>query len=132
MALASGGHIAELPLQVSATSHALTEGLQTLAAVSTASDGHAAALPVQLSARSQGPDAARHSVELDATYELGAASSALVVHRPRGQVDTLRATEADVFRASNYSLHFAPRSQGPGSFALDNGRVRGIEFVREP
>jgi len=73
-----------------------------------------------------------HSVELDATYELGAASSALVVHRPRGQVDTLRATEAGVFRASNYSLHFALRSQGPGSFALDNGRVRGIEFVREP
>jgi CubicO group peptidase (beta-lactamase class C family) len=73
-----------------------------------------------------------HSVELDATYELGAASSALVVRRPRGEVDTLRATEAGVFRASAYSLHFAPPSQAPRAFTLDNGRARGIEFVREP
>ena len=77
-----------------------------------------------------------HSVELDATYELGATSSALVVRRPRGEVDTLRATEPGVFRASNYSLHFSPAAASAASarsaFTLDNGRARGIEFVREP
>jgi hypothetical protein len=73
-----------------------------------------------------------HSVELDATYELGASSSALVVRRPRGEVDTLHASEQGVFRASNYSLRFAPPSQAMRAFTLDNGRVRGIEFVREP
>ena len=73
-----------------------------------------------------------HSVELDATYELGAASGALVVRRPRGEVDTLRATEPGVFRTSNYSLHFAPPSRTPRAFSLDNGRARDIEFVREP
>jgi CubicO group peptidase (beta-lactamase class C family) len=77
-----------------------------------------------------------HSVELDATYVLSSTARELVVRRPRGEVDTLRATERDMFRTRGYSLRFvsmAARAAGsPPRFALDNGRARGIEFVREP
>ena len=74
-----------------------------------------------------------HSAELEATYELSAAPGALVVRRPRGEVDTLRATEPGVFRAGSYTLNFAPVAAPIArAFTLDIGRARGIEFVREP
>ncbi len=74
-----------------------------------------------------------HSAELDASYDVAAISDAIVVHRPRGEVDTLRAAGSDLFRAGarGYTLHFEPAST-PRRFTLENGRARGIEFVREP
>jgi CubicO group peptidase (beta-lactamase class C family) len=74
-----------------------------------------------------------HSVELDATYVVSSTARELIVRRPRGEVDTLRAAERDVFRTRSYSLRFASTPAGSSPrFALDNGRARGLEFVREP
>jgi CubicO group peptidase (beta-lactamase class C family) len=74
-----------------------------------------------------------HSIELDATYELIPGPNVLIVRRPRGEVDTLRATEPGVFRTRGYSLGFVKQASGVRpSFALDNGRARGIEFERLP
>ena len=58
----SGGHVAPLPVQLSAMSSGLAEGRQMLVAGWKASVGQAALVPVQLSARSQTPAEARHSV----------------------------------------------------------------------
>ena len=53
VATASVGHVAELPLQLSATSQASTAGRQTAPAAAKASAGHAAEDPEQVSATSQ-------------------------------------------------------------------------------
>ena len=73
-----------------------------------------------------------HSTELDADYDLAAGRNALIVRRPRGEIDTLQAIEADLFRTRAYSLRFVRQAGHPSSFTLDNGRARGIEFERMP
>ena len=72
-----------------------------------------------------------YSEELDATYEVAVSGQTITVHRPRGQVDTLRVAGARTFRSGGTTYHFAPNANGssPG-FALDLGRVRGVAFVR--
>lgn len=72
-----------------------------------------------------------HSDELEATYVLDATSTALVARRPRGETDTLRAVGEGAFRGAGYSLKFTPTPGGQRAFTFDNGRARGIEFVRE-
>ena len=67
-----------------------------------------------------------HSDELNADYELRRAGDRLVLHRPRAAADTLRATDANTLRGAGMTLRFA----APGQFTADNGRARGIEFVR--
>jgi hypothetical protein len=67
-----------------------------------------------------------HSDELNADYELRRAGGRLVLHRPRAAADTLRATDANTLRGAGMTLRFA----APGQFTADNGRARGIEFVR--
>jgi CubicO group peptidase (beta-lactamase class C family) len=72
-----------------------------------------------------------YSEELDATYDVRVNGQTVTVHRPRGEVDTLRVAGAQTFRAGGMTYHFRPDVNGstPG-FALDLGRVRGVEFVR--
>ena len=72
-----------------------------------------------------------YSEELDATYEVAVRGQTVTVHRPRGEVDTLRVAGARSLRAGGMTYHFEPDVNGaaPG-FALDLGRVRGVAFVR--
>jgi len=72
-----------------------------------------------------------YSDELSATYDVVAASGALVLHRGRAAPDTLRAVDHQTFRAGAITLHAATAQSGsvPG-FTIDNGRARGIEFTR--
>jgi hypothetical protein len=72
-----------------------------------------------------------YAEELDATYDVAVSGQTVTVHRPRGEVDTLRVAGARTFRAGGMTYHFKPNVNGsaPG-FALDLGRVRGVEFVR--
>jgi len=73
-----------------------------------------------------------YSDELSSTYDLKAAGSSLVLTRGRAAPDTLRAIDQRTLRAGGITLHFsAPGSGGP-AFTIDNGRARGIEFVRVP
>ena len=71
-----------------------------------------------------------YSEELDATYAIERAGSALVLHRPRSGSDTLRASNRDTFRAAAMTFKFAPGSSSAPSFTIDAGRARGIEFTR--
>jgi hypothetical protein len=59
---ASVGHAAELPVQLSATSHTPAAARHTVALDRKASVGHAVLLPVHVSATSHGPAAARQVV----------------------------------------------------------------------
>lgn len=70
-----------------------------------------------------------YSDELDVTYVLTRANRSLVLTRPRAMPDTLRATNARTMRGRGLTLQFDPSAR---SFALDNGRTRGIAFVRVP
>ncbi len=101
-------------------------------AVARASAAQQAGASFSVPARDLASLAGRYrSAELNATYDVVASPSELIVHRPRGEVDTLRATQPEVFRTRGYSLRFGSPGAVP-SFTLDNGRARGIEFVREP
>ena len=72
-----------------------------------------------------------YSEELDATYRVDVNGQTVTVHRPRGEVDTLRAAGARTFRAGGMTYHFEPNVSGAApSFALDLGRVRGVAFVK--
>jgi hypothetical protein len=68
---ASDGQLAELPVQLSATSHWPLEGRQTVVDGRNESAGHAADEPLQVSARSQAPAAARQTVEANANPSAG-------------------------------------------------------------
>jgi CubicO group peptidase (beta-lactamase class C family) len=71
-----------------------------------------------------------YSDELSSTYDLETSRSTLVLTRGRAAPDTLRAIDHETLRAGGITLHFnAPGSAGP-AFTIDNGRARGIEFVR--
>ena len=67
-----------------------------------------------------------YSDELNATYELSRAGSAIVLNRPRATADTLRASDAETLRGRGLTI----RVTGPWSFTVDNGRARGIVFNR--
>jgi CubicO group peptidase (beta-lactamase class C family) len=71
-----------------------------------------------------------YSDELSATYDLSAASNALVLRRAHAGPDTLRAVDARTFRGAGLTLHFDTATPAT-SFTVDNGRARGIEFVRK-
>lgn len=70
-----------------------------------------------------------YSDELDATYEIVEAGSALVLRRARSAPDTLRIVDGATLRAAGMVLRFAPGRPSP-SFGIDAGRARGIEFRR--
>ena len=69
------GHAAELPLQVSSTSHTPAAARHDVPAVASAFAGHSGVLPEQLSATSQAPAAARHSVPAEARTSAGHAGA---------------------------------------------------------
>ncbi|MEP6495168.1 MAG: serine hydrolase domain-containing protein [bacterium] len=75
-----------------------------------------------------------YSDELDATFILTPITDGLLLHRAHAGPDTLRATDAHTFRGGGVTLRFdanAPSNAGAAqAFALENGRARGIEFIR--
>jgi CubicO group peptidase (beta-lactamase class C family) len=71
-----------------------------------------------------------YSDELSATYDLAAVGGALVLHRGRAAPDTLRVVDRATFRAGGITLHFAAATGAGPAFTVENGRARGIEFVR--
>jgi CubicO group peptidase (beta-lactamase class C family) len=92
-----------------------------------------AASTVTLPSSQVAPLAGRYySDELDASYEVTAAGSTLLVRRPRATApDTLHATDSLTFRSAGYTLRFSSATpDGIRTFMLDNGRVRGVEFTR--
>jgi CubicO group peptidase (beta-lactamase class C family) len=72
-----------------------------------------------------------YSQEVDATYELSTDSGALVVKRPRGEIERLQMIDARTFRSGGMTYRFAPNAGGVvPSFTIDIARVRGLAFVR--
>ena len=69
-----------------------------------------------------------YSDELSSTYDISDAGGSLIVRRLRAAPDTLRVIDRQTFRAGNITLHFA--TTGARTFTIDNGRARGIEFVK--
>jgi CubicO group peptidase (beta-lactamase class C family) len=69
-----------------------------------------------------------HSVELNADYELSRVGNRVVLNRPRAATDTLRAVDHQTLRGSGVTLRFTSAA----TFTVDNGRARGLEFVRAP
>ena len=72
-----------------------------------------------------------YSEELSAFYELSPANGALLLKRAHAGPDTLRAVEPRVFRGGGLTLRFDAASPAR-TFTVENGRARGIEFVRTP
>lgn len=74
-----------------------------------------------------------YSDELNSSYDIAAVSNVLVLKRAYAGPDTLRAVDARTFRGAGLTVHFAAEGSAPVSgFTVDNGRARGIEFVRVP
>jgi hypothetical protein len=74
-----------------------------------------------------------YSDELNSHYDIAAASNVLVLKRAYAGPDTLRAVDARTFRGAGLTVHFSGDGSAPvPSFSVDNGRARGIEFVRVP
>jgi len=73
-----------------------------------------------------------HSDELDATYEILPAGSAFILKRPRAEPDTLHAVGKRTLRGGGITLHFASSLTSRVVFSVDNGRVKGVEFIRDP
>jgi hypothetical protein len=88
--------------------------------------------PISVDAAALGQLTGRfYSEELSAFYELSAGTNALVLKRAHAGPDTLRATEPRVFRGAGLVLRFDAASPAKG-FTVENGRARGLEFVRTP
>jgi hypothetical protein len=68
--LVSAGQLAEVPVQVSATSHSPAAARQTVVDGARASDGQVSVVPSQVSATSQLPAAARQTVPLASAVQL--------------------------------------------------------------
>jgi CubicO group peptidase (beta-lactamase class C family) len=73
-----------------------------------------------------------YSDELDATYEIVSAGSTLILRRPRAADDTLATVGMRTLRGRGVTLHFASSLTSRIVFTVDNGRAKGIEFVRAP
>jgi len=72
-----------------------------------------------------------YSDELNANYDITAISNGLVLKRAYAGPDTLRAVDARTFRGAGLTLHFSTDGSSPApDFTVDNGRARGIEFIR--
>ena len=69
------------------------------------------------------------SDELGAIFELSPALNALVLRRAHAGPDTLKPVDALNFRGGGLTVHFDANAPVHG-FTIDNGRARGIEFVR--
>jgi hypothetical protein len=88
-----------------------------------------AGAPVTLSASERAALVGRYySDELSSTYDISDVGGSLIVRRLRAAPDTLRVIDRQTFRAGNITLHFA--TTGARTFTIDNGRARGIEFVK--
>jgi len=70
--------------------------------------------------------------ELNATYELAPSGSAFILHRPRAADDTLMPVAKRTLRGRGITLHFASSLTSRIVFTVDNGRARGLEFIRAP
>ncbi len=72
-----------------------------------------------------------HSDELNADYELSPAGTRVVLKRPRAAADTLRAPDHQTLRGTGITIKFvgAPTAKS-AMFTAENGRARGLEFVR--
>ena len=85
--------------------------------------------PVTLAASELEPLAGKFSSdELGVAFDLTVAPNALVLRRPYAGPDTLRPVDAHTFRGAGLTFHFPTASTS--TFTVDNGRARGIEFVR--
>jgi CubicO group peptidase (beta-lactamase class C family) len=73
-----------------------------------------------------------YSDELNATYEIVPSGSGFILHRPRAADDTLTATDQRTLRGRGITLHFASALASRIVFTVDNGRARGLEFIRAP
>jgi CubicO group peptidase (beta-lactamase class C family) len=73
-----------------------------------------------------------YSDELNAAYELVRSGSRIVLRRPRAEPDTLHAIGKRTLRGSGITLHFASSLTSRVVFTVDNGRVKGVEFIRDP
>jgi CubicO group peptidase (beta-lactamase class C family) len=72
-----------------------------------------------------------YSQEVDATYDISMDGGALVVKRPRGEIERLQMVDARTFRGGGMTYHFAPNANGVvPRFTVDIARVRGLAFVR--
>lgn len=94
-----------------------------------ANDGPA---PAPMDGVSLEPYAGRfYSQEVDATYEIATEGGALIVRRPRGDVERLRMIDPRTFKGGGKTYRFAPAANGlVPSFTVDIDRVRGLAFVR--
>ena len=73
-----------------------------------------------------------YSDELNATYELVPSGSSFILHRLRATDDTLTAIGPRTLRGRGLTLHFASSLTSRVVFTVDNGRARGLEFIRAP
>jgi CubicO group peptidase (beta-lactamase class C family) len=73
-----------------------------------------------------------YSDELNATYEISASGTTLILHRPRAAPDTLRALDHQTLRGTGLTIRYTQTSAGGplANFTMDNGRARGLEFSR--
>ena len=72
-----------------------------------------------------------HSDELDATYTLSGAGSALVLKRPRTPSDTLAQRDATTLSGTVGTLRFSMGPDGRADgFVVIAGRVENVKFVR--
>ena len=67
-----------------------------------------------------------YSEELNTTYTLARAGTALTLTRLRAPLDTLRASDTQTLRGRGMTIRLGTS----GSFTIDNGRTRGIVFTR--
>jgi CubicO group peptidase (beta-lactamase class C family) len=72
------------------------------------------------------------SDELNATYALIPAGTSFLLRRPRAADDTLIAVGQRTLRSRGITLHFASSLTSRIVFTVDNGRARGLEFIRAP
>jgi CubicO group peptidase (beta-lactamase class C family) len=74
-----------------------------------------------------------YSDELSSTFDLSPVAGGLLLRRAHAGPDTLRATDAHTLRGGGVTLRFDASASGPAqTFTVENGRARGLEFVRVP
>jgi len=116
---ASAGHAAEVPAQISATSHAPADARHVVEAGRKTSSGHLADMPVQTSARSQSPAAARQVVPAATSTSTGQSLDvpvhfSAVSHVPAAARHVVVAgSYASSGQAGEVPVHFSSRSQPP-------------------
>jgi CubicO group peptidase (beta-lactamase class C family) len=108
-----------------------TRFTQPVSAATTRASAQQAGSTVTLSETERAALVGRYySDELSSTYDLKTAGSALVLTRGRAAPDTLRAIDPRTLRAGGITLRFNESGSAGPAFTIDNGRARGIEFVK--